>query len=141
MTATEPHANSTPDTYTAQLPCTPESVRRARALISSALEAWGVEHVLGDAGRVIVSELMTNVVHHTKTDLAWVAIRRGDHQVHIEVADSSHHTPRTTIANKSAECGRGLLLIDELSSLWGYEKHPWGKVIWVVLRAREVSKW
>lgn len=49
---------------TAELPCVPESVGRARTLVSSVLAGWGLEGDLADLGGVIVSELVTNVVDH-----------------------------------------------------------------------------
>ncbi|MGW7067091.1 ATP-binding protein [Streptomyces sp. NPDC054855] len=140
MTAAQPNAIAAPDQYTAQLPCTPDSVSRGRALVSTVLAKWGMREELTGAGGVIVSELLTNVVNHTSTDLTTVAIHRGRSRVRIEVADASPAAPCIRGAGGSAECGRGLLLIDGLSSHWGYVKYPWGKVIWAELCSCEKSQ-
>ncbi|MGW7090071.1 ATP-binding protein [Streptomyces sp. NPDC054871] len=123
--------------YSEQLPCEAEAVGRARAFVSSSLDTWGLREELADTGELIMSELMTNVVAHTGTDLTTVAIQRGSRLVRIEVADSSSTTPRIESDSGSAQHGRGLLLVDALSSHWGYVKHPWGKVIWAELLVSE----
>ncbi|MFF1714631.1 ATP-binding protein [Streptomyces sp. NPDC058268] len=116
----------------------PESVSRGRTLVSTVLGKWGMGEELADVGEVIVSELLTNVVNHTSTDRTTLAIHRsGPSRVRIEVADSSSAIPCIGASGGSAECGRGLVLVDALSSHWGYVKHPWGKVIWAEL----VSEW
>ncbi|MFD4630329.1 ATP-binding protein [Streptomyces sp. NPDC058284] len=130
-TATKTNVNGAPG-YAAQLPCLPEAVQRARAFVSGVLDAWGMKETL--AGEVIVSELLTNVVVHTSTDLTTVAIQRdGTCQARIEVADASHVPPHVVDASGGAECGRGLQLVALLSSRWGYEDRPWGKVTWAEL--------
>ncbi|WP_409239827.1 ATP-binding protein [Streptomyces sp. PA5.6] len=122
--------------YTMLLPCRPESVARARALVSRALDAWGMPG-LTDEGKIIVSELMTNVVDHTTTALTMVAIERGGpHRVRIHVADASRMPPCIADLDSEAESGRGLRLVDDLSCRWGYDDKPWGKITWAELRTR-----
>lgn len=135
MTAAQPNATGAPG-YTAELPCVPESVSRARALVSSVLAAWGMEGDLADCGEVIVSELLTNAVDHTETPLTKVVIeRRADSSVRIEVSDRSRIVPRVKEATDDAECGRGLRLVDALSCRWGCDTNRWGKVTWAELKA------
>ncbi|MGW5731730.1 MULTISPECIES: ATP-binding protein [Streptomyces] len=119
------------------MPCQPEAVGRARAFVSDSLDTWGMREELADVGEIIVSELMTNVVNHTSTDLTTVAIQHGGHRVRIEVADSSSTTPYIRPASATAEHGRGLRLVDSLSSHWGFVRHPWGKIIWAELTVSE----
>ncbi len=92
---------------------------------------------LADSGQLIVSELMANVVSHTKTDLTTVSIRRGKRRVRIEVADSSCTTPQIGFADGNSGHGRGLVLVDALSSHWGYVKYPWGKIVWAEMSVSE----
>ncbi|WP_369228782.1 ATP-binding protein [Streptomyces sp. R21] len=135
MTAAKPNATGAPG-YTAELPCVPESVSRARALVSSALVAWGMGDDLGDCGEIIVSELLTNAVDHTETPLTQVVIeRRVDSSVRIGVSDRSQVAPRMKKATDDTECGRGLHLVHALSWRWGYDTHHWGKVTWAVIKA------
>lgn len=132
MTSVQPVAIDTLP-YTVLLPCLPESVGRARALVSCAVDAWGMPE-LADDGKIIVSELLTNVVDHTSTVLTTVAIERdGPHCVRIHVADASRVPPCVTDVGSRAECGRGLRLVDDLSCRWGYDEKSWGKVTWAEL--------
>ncbi|MFI1677570.1 ATP-binding protein [Streptomyces sp. NPDC020607] len=119
--------------YTVLLPCQPESVGRARDLVSCAFGAWGMPEMADDA-KIIVSELVTNVVDHTSTALTTVAIERDSPRcVRIQVADASRVPPRVADASSGAECGRGLRLVEGLSCRWGYDDKVWGKVTWAEL--------
>lgn len=40
--------------------------------------------------------------------------------------------PRPRLADDFAEDGRGLLLIEQLSTAWGWHPAPGGKVVWAV---------
>ncbi|NUV58928.1 ATP-binding protein [Streptomyces sp. CAI-85] len=135
MTAASTDATGAPGRSSAELPCVPESVGRARAFVTGVLTGWGMEGDLSDCGEAIVSELLTNVVDHTGTDLTEVAVeRRGDGSVRIEVTDRSQSAPRLGKAADDAECGRGLSLVDALSACWGYDAHPDGKVTWAEIK-------
>ncbi|WP_241672311.1 ATP-binding protein [Streptomyces sp. IB2014 016-6] len=133
-TAAKPNATGAPG-YTAELPGAPESVGRARAFVSSALATWGLDDDLVGCGEVIVSELLTNVVDHTKTPLTKVVIeRRVDCSVRIGVSDRSRVVPCMRAATDDGESGRGLRLVDALSSRWGYRRNRWGKVTWAEIK-------
>jgi anti-sigma regulatory factor (Ser/Thr protein kinase) len=135
MTLAKPNAIGAPG-YTAEMPCVPESVRRARALVSSVLAVWGMDDEVASYGVVIVSELLTNAVDHTETRLSKITIeRRSDSTVCIGVSDCSHAAPRVKAATETAESGRGLRLVDELSLQWGYDTHHWGKFTWALIEA------
>ncbi|RSN14860.1 hypothetical protein DMH25_07725 [Streptomyces sp. WAC 01325] len=136
MTAARTDATGGAGCTTAELPCVPESVARARALVSSVLTGWGLEDDLAHVGEVIVSELMTNVVDHTETHLTEVVIERQvDSTVRIQVSDRSHVAPRMEKATDDAECGRGLRLVDALCVRWGYDPNGGGKVTWAEIKA------
>jgi len=51
----------------------------------------------------------------------------------IEVFDRAPDTPRRRCADELDEDGRGLLLVDELTRLWGWHPVSGGKVVWAVL--------
>ncbi|MEV3954680.1 ATP-binding protein [Streptomyces albogriseolus] len=133
LTIATPHAIGRPG-YTMLLPCRPESVRRARALVSSVLETWGIRSLAED-GEVIVSELLTNTLDHTTCPMARVVIERCmDDVVRIEVADGSHTRPQLKDDDAAAESGRGLFLVDALSWRWGCDEYAWGKGTWAELK-------
>ncbi|MFJ3365802.1 ATP-binding protein [Streptomyces anthocyanicus] len=122
--------------YTAELPCVRESVRRARDLVSSVLTTWGMDDALTDCGQVIVTELLANTVEHTETPLSKVTIeRRSNRSIRIGVSDQSHDVPHVKTADADSESGRGLRLVAGISSQWGYDTHRWGKVTWAVIEA------
>jgi anti-sigma regulatory factor (Ser/Thr protein kinase) len=133
LTVATPHAVGRPG-YTVFLPCQPESVRRARALVSSALGTWGVGDLAED-GEIVVSELLTNTLDHTTCPTAKVVIERClDDVIRIEVADSSHARPQLQKDDAAAESGRGLFLVNALSWRWGCDEHSWGKSTWAELK-------
>lgn len=133
MTATKPTATGTPG-YTETMPCEPESAHRARLLVSAALNTWGID-ALVEAGTLVVSELISNAVSHTRCRMVRVVIRRETAEVvRIGVADKCRTPPEPTRPDNHSEDGRGLLLVESLSWRWGYDLHRWGKVVWAELR-------
>jgi anti-sigma regulatory factor (Ser/Thr protein kinase) len=133
MTAAKPTTTGVPG-YTEPVPCEPESARRARLLVSSALDTWGIGE-LAEVGTLIVSELISNAVSHTACCLIRVVIRRETTEViRIGVADNCRDTPSPGCPAGDSEGGRGLLLVESLSWRWGYDLHRWGKLVWAELR-------
>ncbi|MGW6309471.1 ATP-binding protein [Streptomyces niveus] len=122
--------------YTQTLPCTARSVVPARSLVRTALGAWGLGH-LTDTGALIVTELVSNSVRHTRTCSIRVTVSRpGETFVRIAVADNSKTIPmlRTTTGDDD-ETGRGLAIIDTLTWRWGTDLLPEGKRVWGDLRS------
>ncbi|MEU6375497.1 ATP-binding protein [Streptomyces sp. NPDC046909] len=119
--------------YSETLVCEPASARRARLLVSAAVNAWGMSE-MSEAGVQIVAELVNNAVEHTRCRTVRVLVTRTTEcRVRIAVADTCRDTPAMDRPDGEAEGGRGLLLVDALSSRWGYDRNPWGKVVWAEL--------
>ncbi|AZP14733.1 ATP-binding protein [Streptomyces aquilus] len=119
--------------YTETLACEPASARRARLLVSAAVNAWGISE-MSEAGMQIVAELVNNAVEHTRCRSVRVLVTRTtERRVRIAVADTCRETPEMGRPDGDAEGGRGLLLVDALSSRWGYDRDPLGKVVWAEL--------
>lgn len=135
--AARPAATGAPG-YSEILPCQRESARRARLLVSAALNAWGVGE-LGCSGMQIVAELVNNSVNHTRCHAIRVVILREEGKVRIGVSDKSRNVPVLGRPDGSSEEGRGILLVDALSTSWGYDRKPWGKVVWAELRIPNAS--
>ncbi|MEV8406423.1 ATP-binding protein [Streptomyces niveus] len=117
--------------YTQTLPRTARSVVPARSLVRTALGAWGLEH-LADTGALVVTELLSNSVNHTRTCSVRLTVTRPSETfVRIAVADNSKAIPmlRTT-AGDSDETGRGLAIIDALTWRWGTDLFHEGKRVW-----------
>ncbi|MFZ3560821.1 ATP-binding protein [Streptomyces sp. BH055] len=131
-TAARSNATGTPG-YSETMPCEPGSARRARLLISTALNAWGLG-TLTDAGTLIVSELVANVISHTRCRVARVAVtRHGTGAVRIAVGDTCLSAPTMTSLADDSGGGRGLFLVDAMSDRWGYDLHRASKVVWAEL--------
>lgn len=105
----------------------PTSVGRARRWLSEKLEDWGLEDIDHDMS-VVASELVTNGVLHARTDLL---LRLSyDGTLRLEVCDGSPAMPAPRAHAKSSTTGRGLQLVAALSTGWGYEETPFGKIVW-----------
>lgn len=131
-TSAGPASIGTPG-YSETMPCEPESARRARLLISAALNTWGIGDLV-DTATLVVSELVGNSAQHTPCRLLRVTVSRpAPHRVKIAVTDKSRTVPGMTSPANDAEEGRGLFLVDVLSLRWGYDPQRWGKTVWAEL--------
>jgi anti-sigma regulatory factor (Ser/Thr protein kinase) len=132
------HRQSAPSRqHYAALPANSRSIAEARALVRTAIRSWDIP-VDAETAALLVSELVTNAVTHdrTATGSAWVALEiTGDHdQLHVEVHDASPAQPVLREApSLDAEHGRGLLLVDLLSSAWGCFPTAGGKAVYFTL--------
>ena len=111
----------------------PQSVPEARRLIALSLHHLPDESL--DVVLLLVSELMSNAVLHgtgsVGLHLGWD--RAG---VRVGVTDQSSEVPVVPSLDLEALGGRGLLLVDELSSDWGVltGEAGQGKTVWFTLR-------
>ncbi|MEU8975515.1 SpoIIE family protein phosphatase [Streptomyces monashensis] len=109
------------------LPGDRTAARSARHMAARQLTEWGLEG-LQDATKLIVSELVTNAIHHATGP---IGLRLIQHQVlTCEVFDANVNSPRLRHARTTDENGRGLFLVTHLSRRWGSRTVPGGKVIW-----------
>lgn len=116
-------------------------VGRARHGLRRAVVAWGLDG-LADTAELVLSELLTNAVRHADVpDDSEIEIRfeRLPVGVRIEVHDADGTRPRSTDPATDAESGRGLSLVDALTSgQWGVsERNGVGKCVWAVCCATE----
>jgi anti-sigma regulatory factor (Ser/Thr protein kinase) len=120
--------NTASATSWVQLPrdvSTPAAARRvARAF------AGGNEH--GDAIVLLVSELVTNVVVHTDSD---VALQLGQFDDHVRVDVSDRGSGSVTMREADGAGGRGLRLVEALAARWGVDVDQDGKTVWFEVEA------
>jgi anti-sigma regulatory factor (Ser/Thr protein kinase) len=109
----------------------PTAVAQARDLIRDRLLAWGL-HGLADVVELLVSELVTNALRYGIAPYG-LRMTRDAHSVMVEVSDGNPTVPRLRTAQAGDEGGRGLHLVDELSSDWGVRSRPQGKTVWFTL--------
>ena len=92
--------------------------------------------VLDDA-LLVISELVTNAVRHGGPPIV-LAVDCDGAALHVRVRDGGPTLPTPRTAGADAESGRGMSLIDLLSSTWGVDPVPDeqgpGKEVWFELR-------
>ncbi|MET9504557.1 SpoIIE family protein phosphatase [Streptomyces sp. NPDC006622] len=112
-------------------PGDPEALTQARHMIRAAVRAWGAQERADDV-ELVADELVTNALMHTE-GAAIVTLRLltgGGRRLRVEVEDSSSALPRRREAGDSGVSGRGLLLVELLSDVWGVEARGGGKCVW-----------
>ncbi|MBD3552759.1 MULTISPECIES: ATP-binding protein [Streptomyces] len=118
------------------LPAHPESVAAARELTRGRLDAWRTGRDTGEAAVLIVSELVTNAVVHTASTRVVCELSRPGGRLRIAVQDQGRQPGGPRLRRSSDdEHGRGLLLVDTMSSAWGsYDAgYASGRVVWAEL--------
>ncbi|WP_170184807.1 ATP-binding protein [Streptomyces sedi] len=103
------------------LPSRDTSVAVARRRVRHQLYGWGLPSTTCDNALLVVSELVTNAILHTRSSHVRCLLWSSGQLLRIEVADEgpglSRARPRA--ADSEAENGRGLLLLDALAVRWG----------------------
>jgi hypothetical protein len=127
----------------------PSAVPCARLHCKQVVWEWGLQS-LADSTELIVSELMTNGIHASE---GLTRSRYGGHwtpgvpplrlwlhgqhsQVAIQVWDASDQSPTQQATDLDSESGRGLLLVESLSTVWGSYRlaASTGKIVWALAR-------
>jgi anti-sigma regulatory factor (Ser/Thr protein kinase) len=108
-----------------------DAARLARELVSAACARWHREE-LAESAHVAVTELVNNAVVHAGTPVTVHVAVRGD-ELFIAVRDLSTEPLRPRKAAPTSYGGRGLMLLDAMSSRWGCTPREDGKVVWAVL--------
>ncbi|MEU1691092.1 ATP-binding protein [Streptomyces hirsutus] len=120
------------------LPADRRSVGRARHLVTEQLGVWGVVPDDCATAALVVSELLTNAVLHTRSRRIACTLGATPDLVLIQVTDdgSGPSAPRTRRAGPRDEVGRGLLLVKAVSEHWGVggAEYGDGRTVWAMLR-------
>ncbi|MER6501405.1 SpoIIE family protein phosphatase [Streptomyces sp. NPDC001455] len=109
----------------------PEALSAARHMIRAAVRAWGAR-VRADEVELAADELMTNALIHTDGGaIVTIRVLTGpERRLRIDVEDRSSALPRRRDAGETGVSGRGLMLVDRLTDLWGVESRGTGKCVW-----------
>ncbi len=89
---------------------------------------------LCDTAALVTTELVTNVLMHTESTPTLRILALAD-LVRIEVEDTCPVLPAAGILDPTATCGRGLVLVEQLTQRWGVLRVPGGKAVWCELVA------
>jgi anti-sigma regulatory factor (Ser/Thr protein kinase) len=82
-----------------------------------------------DEVALCVSELVTNALDHAKPPYALRVDRRCG-RLRIEVDDASVGPPVLRTLTPAAARGRGIFLVERISTRWGFDPRPAGKTVW-----------
>lgn len=115
---------------------------RARRFTRVVLQNWGLAMLAEDAA-IVVSELVGNALRHGseragdhEPDVIELVVCRQADLVACAVADPGTQPPLLMPADPAAETGRGLHVIQALSSSWGWTRlDGQRKAVWALLRA------
>ncbi len=131
-----------------ELGALPSAVPCARLHARQVVWEWGLR-ALADPVELIVSELVTNGLQASEGLTGsryagrWTPgvpplrlwLHGDDKRIVIQVWDGNDKLPIRQMANASAESGRGLLLVEAVSTTWGsYQAQgSTGKVVWALV--------
>ena len=120
-----------------ELGALPSAVPCARLHARLVIQEWGLT-ALADNIELVVSELITNAVHASRRLGLATPVRlwllSDAEQVLTIVWDASLSVPIHADVSVEAEGGRGLLLVEAISSEWGTSASPsGGKTVWTLI--------
>jgi anti-sigma regulatory factor (Ser/Thr protein kinase) len=114
------------------LPMASQAPGLARRATREVLTSWQVAH-LSEPALLIVSELVTNSVKHSKGSLLLLQMQDIGTRIRIEVHDADPRWPQPCTPTAASESGFGLVLVNALADKWGVCDNATGKVVWVEL--------
>ena len=106
-----------------------EAVPLTRRQLSVVLGEWGLTGEPYEDVLMVVTELLSNAVDHGRGPVRLMVELRSD-SVRIEVHDTAPDAPRPQPLDPYAVRGRGLQMVEALSSRWGWTDGPAGKIVW-----------
>ncbi|MDQ2585555.1 ATP-binding protein [Saccharothrix yanglingensis] len=114
------------------LPASAASSAHARQVVADAAKAWELSEDVAEDAALVVTELVSNSVDHAigPVDLT---VSRTATGLRVEVGDRSPAQPRPQPVRVDSSRGRGLIIVAALSTAWGTEPTPTGKVVWAEL--------
>ncbi len=117
---------------TLDLPQAMSSVGAARGFVRQKVTEWELDQLLEDA-LLVISELTTNAITHAESGCR-VRLALNSATLRIDVLDGGSGTPEPHAATTTDEGGRGLAIVDAVTSAWGLEIVPGnGKLVWAEL--------
>lgn len=122
-------------TATYSVAADPRAVATARHFVRRTLSAWGVDEDTVDNAVLCLSELVTNAIIHTDAGCeVRVVLDRGVLTTTVRDGGSSVVVDLSGVTvDPLAAHGRGLQLVDALSTRWGSELDAVGMTVWFML--------
>ena len=110
------------------------SPSRIRRGLRVALAEWELPVEATENALLVVEELVANAVDHARTPFRLTVDHVGP-ALRIAVRDECSRPVHLRPVNPHAARGRGLQMIQALTSGWGCHRTPVGKTVWAVLPA------
>jgi anti-sigma regulatory factor (Ser/Thr protein kinase) len=129
LLARMPHARLA--TASTQLAAEPQAAAAGRGFVADALSAWGCREA-AEIACLLTSEIVTNAVQHAAGPLR-LGMHKTASEITVEVSDHSPGRPQVRPVDLTAEAGRGMLLVDALSTAWGTRATGEDKTVWFTL--------
>lgn len=130
-----------------------DAVGCVRLFTRYVLSHWRVSDDGIYTAQLLISELVTNAIQSTgnpedtpdiypdAADQITARLVLYDRSIAIEVWDTSPEPPTPKNSGPDSESGRGLLLIESLSTRWDYYPRRGGKVVWCEIEAEIEGSW
>ena len=119
------------------VPGEPEQVSRARGFVVRVLEAAGLPGVDSDAATLLTSELVTNAIVHTDSGnpggTVTVIVSGLPDGALVEVVDNGSAGIPVVKGDAFAGQGRGLFLVQQMATQWGYRRDQATTTVWFLL--------
>lgn len=114
-----------------EFPGRSSSAGGARQFVREVLGEWGTD---ADDAALISSELVTNAIRYNGERCTLFLYLEGD-RLTVEVEDECTELPILQTPGSRRPNGRGLRIVDALSSRWGFRQVEGGKVVWAEIPA------
>lgn len=105
--------------------------RAARALVDLLLPQWGVhDQEIRDSAMLVVSELVTHALVQSDDDdgrQVTLGIELRPDLVRVSVLDQRPPVPAQRGSAPSVEAARGLIVVGQIASRWGFGSEPVGR--------------
>jgi anti-sigma regulatory factor (Ser/Thr protein kinase) len=111
--------------------CEARSAGAARNWVHAVMEEWELPE--DELAILLVSEVVSNALLHAQTDVRVVLDLRDDERLVVETWDQGPGRPEVRNPTAWEERGRGLRLVETLSSRWGWTFAPGAKCVWFEL--------
>jgi hypothetical protein len=110
-----------------------DACSRSRHVVAEHLGACGADDDEIYVTSLLATELVSNALRHAGPALC-LQVDAAEDRVRVEVHDSSRTPPVLRKPAGDSGGGRGLWLVDTLSTGWGHRTHQVGKVVWADVR-------
>lgn len=113
----------------------PQSVAAARRFVDELIGQIATSDII----MLGVSELATNAVIHAQSDFR-VSVLASHSVIRVEVSDSSPQLPVVGEPGPDGVGGRGIRILEHLSTSWGVEDHAGSKTVWFELHGPQLRR-